>query len=78
MTARREVLRGGAVETPLERLLAELRERFAPVELNLVLECGSNGRTRFVPPARGNPWTAGGVGCARWTGVRLADVLAQA
>ena len=32
----------------------------------------------FIPPARGNQWTNGGVGCAEWTGVRLADVLKAA
>jgi DMSO/TMAO reductase YedYZ molybdopterin-dependent catalytic subunit len=66
----------GEVEPPLELTLAELRNRFENVTLNLVLECGGNGRSQFVPAARGNPWTVGGVGCARWTGVRLKDVLA--
>lgn len=68
----------GEVEAPLSLSLGELRRRFENVDLPLVLECGGNGRTQFVPPARGNPWTTGGVGCARWTGVRLADVLAEA
>lgn len=68
----------GEVETPLAMTLGELRQRFENVDLAFVLECGGNGRTQFVPPARGNPWTTGGVGCARWTGVRLADVLAAA
>jgi DMSO/TMAO reductase YedYZ molybdopterin-dependent catalytic subunit len=68
----------GEVETPLELTLAELKGRFENVTLDLVLECGGNGRTQFVPAARGNPWTVGGVGCARWTGVRLKDVLAAA
>jgi sulfite oxidase len=68
----------GEVDTPLSLTLGELRERFENVTHNLVLECGGNGRTQFVPPARGNPWTTGGVGCARWTGVRLKDVLEAA
>src|SRR5690606_39142604 len=27
------------------------------------------------PPAKGNQWNVGAVGCAAWTGVRLRDVL---
>ena len=68
----------GEVETPLTLTLGELKDRFENVTLQLVLECGGNGRTQFVPAARGNPWTTGGVGCARWTGVRLKDVLEAA
>ena len=68
----------GEVERPLKLTLGELRGRFENVSHNLVLECGGNGRTQFVPQARGNPWTTGGVGCARWTGVRLKDVLEAA
>ena len=44
----------------------------------MVLECGGNGRSYFAPQARGNQWTNGGVGCAEWTGVPLADVLRAA
>jgi DMSO/TMAO reductase YedYZ molybdopterin-dependent catalytic subunit len=40
-----------------------------------VLECGGNGRSEFNPPASGNQWTTGAVGCPAWTGVRLRDVL---
>jgi sulfite oxidase len=68
----------GEVENPLELTLTELKGRFENVTLNLVLECGGNGRSQFVPAARGNPWTVGGVACARWTGVWLKDVLAAA
>ncbi len=41
----------------------------------LQLECGGNGRGAFNPPARGNQWTLGAVGNAKWTGVRVRDVL---
>jgi sulfite oxidase len=68
----------GEVHDPLELTLGELRSRFENVTAALVLECGGNGRSQFVPAARGNQWTTGGVGCARWTGVRLRDVLAAA
>ena len=68
----------GEVNNKLELTLGELKTRFQPVSRRLVLECGGNGRSSFTPPARGNQWTNGGVGCAEWTGVRLADVLKAA
>jgi DMSO/TMAO reductase YedYZ molybdopterin-dependent catalytic subunit len=68
----------GEVERPLETTLGELKRNHALVTLRLVLECGGNGRSFFAPTTKGNPWTVGGVSCAEWTGVRLADVLATA
>jgi DMSO/TMAO reductase YedYZ molybdopterin-dependent catalytic subunit len=68
----------GLVNSPLEVSLGELKERFEPVTLRMVLECGGNGRSFFNPPARGNQWTNGGAGCAEWTGARLRDVLQAA
>ncbi|MEM7573786.1 MAG: sulfite oxidase [Bacteroidota bacterium] len=55
--------------------LAELKTRFTHHSYKLTLECGGNGRKEFNPPARGNQWSTGAVGCATWTGVRLSDVL---
>jgi len=55
--------------------LSELKTKFPQYTLNLTLECGGNGRSEFNPPAKGNQWSTGAVGCAAWTGVRLADVL---
>jgi sulfite oxidase len=68
----------GEVNQKLELTLAELKAKFRPVTQRMVLECGGNGRSFFSPQARGNQWTNGGVGCAEWTGVRLADVLKAA
>lgn len=55
--------------------LAELKSKFENVTYNLTLECGGNGRKEFNPPAKGNQWSTGAVGCAAWTGIRLKDVL---
>lgn len=55
--------------------LSELKQRFKHHSYQLTLECGGNGRSEYNPPARGNQWTNGAVGCPTWTGVRLADVL---
>ena len=68
----------GEVHTKLELTLGDLKKRFKPATQRMVLECGGNGRSFFSPPARGNQWTNGGIGCARWTGVRLADLLKAA
>lgn len=60
---------------PASFTLAEIRERFRHYTYQLHIECGGNGRSEFHPPASGNQWTTGAIGCPRWTGVRLADVL---
>ncbi len=57
--------------------LAELKSKFKHYTQNITLECGGNGRSEFNPPAKGNQWSTGAVGCAAWTGVRLADVLKE-
>jgi sulfite oxidase len=68
----------GEIDKPLTLSVTELKSRFSPQTLRMVMECGGNGRSFFQPAARGNPWTNGGAGCAEWTGVRLADVLKAA
>lgn len=56
--------------------IAQLQERFPVYSYDLQLECGGNGRAEFRPRAGGNQWTTGAIGCPRWTGVRVKDVLA--
>ncbi len=68
----------GEVNKPLEITVGELKKKYKPQTLRMVLECGGNGRSFFSPPASGNQWTNGGAGCAEWTGVSLADVLKTA
>lgn len=66
---------GESVLKPRQYTVAELRSRFAPVDLQIVLECGGNGRAEFFPPTGGNQWTLGAIGCPLWNGIRLRDVL---
>ena len=66
---------GESVVQARQYSLAELRLRFEPVDMQLVIECGGNGRAEFYPPASGNQWTLGAVGCPLWNGIRLRDVL---
>ena len=66
---------GNSVMRKVKFTIEELKSKFEVVSLNLTLECGGNGRKEFNPPAKGNQWGTGAVGCAKWTGVRLKDVL---
>lgn len=66
---------GESCVTPRSFSIAELRQYFEEVTLQLQLECGGNGRSEFVPAASGNQWTTGAIGCPTFTGVRLRDVL---
>lgn len=58
--------------------LKDLKSNFEHYTYQLTLECAGNGRNEFNPPAKGNQWTTGAVGCPKWTGVRLRDVLEYA
>lgn len=66
---------GEACERPKVYSLDDLKRRFKHQTLQLQIECGGNGRSEFYPPAKGNQWTTGAIGCPTWTGVRLRDVL---
>ena len=66
---------GEACLRPMRLPLRDIQQRFEHHTLQLQLECGGNGRAEFHPPARGNQWTTGAVGCPEWTGVRIRDVL---
>lgn len=68
-------IEGEAVPKPKTYSLQELKSRFTKHTYRLTLECAGNGRKEFSPPTTGNQWSTGGVGCAEFTGVRLADVL---
>jgi DMSO/TMAO reductase YedYZ molybdopterin-dependent catalytic subunit len=67
----------GEVETPLQLSLADLK-KLPRAEATCVLQCAGNGRGLFRPPIPGVQWRYGAVGNARWSGVRVRDVLAKA
>lgn len=67
----------GEVATPVTLSLAELKT-LPTATVTTVLECAGNGRAFFDPPVAGIQWGKGAVGNARWTGVRMADVLKRA
>ena len=69
----------GHVERPLELSLDDLKKSFAPVSITAVNpQVSGNGRGTFAPPVPGVQWKAGAIGNAKWTGMRLRDVLAKA
>jgi DMSO/TMAO reductase YedYZ molybdopterin-dependent catalytic subunit len=55
--------------------IGDLKAKYKTYTYALQIECGGNGRSEYNPPAKGNQWTTGAVGCPKWTGVRLKDVL---
>jgi DMSO/TMAO reductase YedYZ molybdopterin-dependent catalytic subunit len=68
---------GGAVEHPRSWSLAELQRRPARTQ-TVVLECAGHRRNEFQPGTPGLQWGPGAVSQARWTGVPLAGLLAEA
>ena len=52
--------------------------RLPRVELAAVNQCSGNSRGFFLPRVPGAQWAHGAMGNAKWTGVRLKDVLDRA
>ena len=67
----------GEVNNKLTLNLEDLKKMPA-TELVSVCECAGNGRALYEPSIVGLQWEHGGVGNAKWRGVRLADVLKRA
>lgn len=67
----------GEVERPIELTLDELK-KMPRATVTVTLECAGNGRSFFDPPVAGIQWEKGAVGTARWTGVRMSDILKKA
>jgi DMSO/TMAO reductase YedYZ molybdopterin-dependent catalytic subunit len=69
---------GGAVKTPVSLTLDDISSAGETVEVTAINQCAGNGRGLSEPRVTGTQWGNGAMGCARWTGVRLRDVLAKA
>jgi sulfite dehydrogenase len=65
----------GSVDRPLQLSIDDLRHRFEAVSLAAFNQCSGNSRGLFDPRVPGGQWRHGAMGNARWTGVRLKDVL---
>lgn len=68
----------GGVNRPLQLSMEDLRRRFEAVSLVAVDQCSGNSRGLFAPRVTGGQWRNGAMGNARWTGVRLKDLLDRA
>lgn len=64
----------GQVEKPLELSIEELR-KMPSASVVAVNQCSGNSRGLFEPRIPGAQWNNGAMGNAKWTGVRLKDVL---
>ena len=60
-----------------QALTMEDLRAFPAVTRAVVLQSSGYARREFRPRVRGIPFGRGAVGCARWTGARLADILAK-
>ncbi len=68
----------GHVEKTLSLSLPELKDQFARVTVLAVCQCSGNSRRFFEPAVPGGQWQNGAVGNARFSGVRLSDLLKKA
>jgi DMSO/TMAO reductase YedYZ molybdopterin-dependent catalytic subunit len=69
---------GGHVEQSLSLSVDELKKNFEPISYVAVAQCSGNSRSLYEPRVLGGQWGNGAVGNAKWTGVRLKDLLAKA
>jgi DMSO/TMAO reductase YedYZ molybdopterin-dependent catalytic subunit len=67
---------GGAVEHARRYTLPDLKRRRTHTQ-SVVLECAGHRRNEFRPTTTGLQWGPGAVSEARWSGVRLAELLAE-
>ena len=69
---------GDSLSTPLELSLDDIKTRFEQIEIAAVCQCAGNRRGWSIPHVPGVEWGPGAMGNAKWTGVRLRDVLNKA
>jgi DMSO/TMAO reductase YedYZ molybdopterin-dependent catalytic subunit len=65
----------GNVDRPRQFRFEDLVKNFRPVSVVAVNQCSGNSRSRFQPRVPGGQWGNGAMGNAKWTGVRLRDLL---
>jgi DMSO/TMAO reductase YedYZ molybdopterin-dependent catalytic subunit len=68
----------GHVNQTLSLSLNDILHGLPSVQLSAVNQCSGNSRGFFEPRVSGGQWANGAMGNARWTGVRLKDVLDKA
>jgi DMSO/TMAO reductase YedYZ molybdopterin-dependent catalytic subunit len=69
---------GGEGANEEVRLGLDDLKQFTPVEVVALCQCSGNRRGLVQPHVPGVEWGYGAMGCARWKGVRLKDLLDKA
>lgn len=69
---------GGNVEQQLALSINDLKTKFTPYTIIALCQCAGNSRSFFDPRVPGGQWKNGAMGNAKWTGVKLSDILAMA
>ena len=69
---------GGNVEQQLALSINDLKTKFTPFTITALCQCAGNSRSFFDPRVPGGQWKNGAMGNAKWTGVKLSDILAMA
>ncbi|HYK44232.1 MAG TPA: molybdopterin-dependent oxidoreductase [Parafilimonas sp.] len=68
----------GNVTHELALSMQDLKTKFTPYTIAAVCQCAGNSRSFFDPRVAGGQWKNGAMGNAKWTGVKLKDILAMA
>jgi DMSO/TMAO reductase YedYZ molybdopterin-dependent catalytic subunit len=68
----------GNVAKPVSYSVADLIRKFPAETIAAVNQCSGNSRSRLEPRVAGGQWGNGAMGNARWTGVRLRELLRAA
>ncbi len=68
---------GEGANGPIELTLDDIK-KLPAIEVTAVNQCSGNRRGLSTPHVAGVEWGYGAMGCARWKGARLKDILAKA
>lgn len=69
---------GGNVPKEIALSLNDLKTKFSPYTITALCQCSGNSRSFFDPRVQGGQWKNGAMGNAKWTGVKLKDILSYA
>ncbi len=69
---------GGNVGKELSLSIDDLKTKFTPFTITALCQCSGNSRSFFDPRVPGGQWKNGSMGNAKWTGVKLKDILLMA
>ncbi len=68
----------GAVTKPLALSMTDLKTKFPVDSIVALCICAGNSRSTFTPKVPGSQWRSGGMGNAKWKGVKLKYLLESA